>query len=132
MSGWKKVWATQVSLGRVKAEDMDAIRQSGAANLLRANADEIERLTALVEVRDRELYDSIEDTYKANKRIAKLEADRKQDCIDFFRWFWNAPGTNAEQGYDAWAALQEKPDPADKSDRRFVYPFTALQGVDDE
>lgn len=35
-------------------------------------------------------------------RIEKLEAERKSDCVEFFRWFWNAPGTNADQGYDAW------------------------------
>lgn len=37
-------------------------------------------------------------------RIAELEADRKRDCCAFFRWFWNSPGTNAEQGYDEWTA----------------------------
>lgn len=35
---------------------------------------EIDRLTALVLVRDQELYDSIEDTYKANIEIAVLKA----------------------------------------------------------
>ena len=35
-----------------------------------------------------------------------LEGERKHDCVAFFRWFWNQPGTNAEQGYDAW--LQEQ------------------------
>ena len=41
-------------------------------------------------------------------RIEQLEGDKKKDCCDFFRWFWNQPGTNAEQGYDSWiAALKE-------------------------
>ncbi len=44
-------------------------------------------------------------------RIAELEADRKTDCVNFFRWFWNQPGTNAEQGYDEWLkALQQEND----------------------
>jgi hypothetical protein len=37
-------------------------------------------------------------------RIAKLEASRKSDCVDFFRWWWNEPGQNTEQGYDEWRA----------------------------
>ena len=41
---------------------------------------------------------------KAADRLEKLNAERKKDCVDFFRWFWNAPGTNAEQGYDEWRA----------------------------
>jgi hypothetical protein len=39
----------------------------------------IAELEALVLVRDQELYDSIEDTYKANKRIAELESNPLYD-----------------------------------------------------
>ena len=44
----------------------------------------------------------------AKTHINELEAERKTDCINFFRWFWNQPGTNAEQGYDKWLALQQE------------------------
>jgi hypothetical protein len=42
--------------------------------------------------------------------FAKYLTDRrKRDCVEFFQWFWNQPGTNAEQGYDEWrASLGEK------------------------
>ena len=40
--------------------------------------------------------------------LEKRQADRKQDCVAFFRWFWNAPGTNAEQGYDEWLKEPEQ------------------------
>ena len=40
------------------------------------------------------------------REIEQLQASRKRDCVDFFRWFWNQPGTNAEQGYDKWLSLQ--------------------------
>ena len=42
-----------------------------------------------------------------NLRIAELEGERKRDCCEFFRWFWNSPGTNAEQGYDEWKTLKD-------------------------
>jgi hypothetical protein len=44
---------------------------------------------------------------KAEGRIAELESERKNDCINFFRWFWNQPGTNADQGYDEWLKALE-------------------------
>jgi hypothetical protein len=44
---------------------------------------------------------------KQRTRIAELEADRKRDCVDFFRWFWNQPGSNTEQGYDSWLDSKE-------------------------
>ena len=30
------------------------------------------------------------------------QASRKADCVAFFQWWWNQPGNNTEQGYDAW------------------------------
>ena len=36
------------------------------------------------------------------EHITELKAQRKSDCVNFFRWFWNQPGTNADQGYDEW------------------------------
>ena len=44
----------------------------------------------------------------AKTHINELETERKTDCMNFFRWFWNQPGTNAEQGYDKWLALQQR------------------------
>jgi len=40
--------------------------------------------------------------HEAADRIEEMEQQRKQDCVAFFHWFWNQPGTNAEQGYDEW------------------------------
>ena len=42
------------------------------------------------------------------ERIAELETQIKSDCVNFFRWFWNQPGTNAEQGYDKWLASKQE------------------------
>ena len=51
--------------------------------------------------------DAIDAIKAKDRRIAELEGERKRDCCEFFRWFWNAPGTNAEQGYDQWKALKD-------------------------
>lgn len=42
---------------------------------------------------------------EAADEIERLRESRKRDCVAFFRWFWNQPGTNAEQAYDVWAQL---------------------------
>lgn len=42
--------------------------------------------------------------------IARLRESRKKDCIGFFQWWWNQPGTNTADGYDRWQALQESSD----------------------
>jgi len=40
------------------------------------------------------------------EKIAELKEERKQDCIDFFYWWWNQLGQNTDQGYDKW--LEQK------------------------
>jgi len=57
------------------------------------------------------------DTYSVKEmfdlaaaRIEELEAERKRDCCAFFRWWWNQPGTNTEDGYDQWLAAAQKED----------------------
>ena len=62
---------------------------------------------------DHEQYPTFEQiAVKMNKTadlIEELEQERKEDCVEFFRWFWNAPGTNAEQGYDEWREALTSP-----------------------
>jgi len=48
----------------------------------------------------------LKESYEISEaHLAQLEAvkrDRKKDCVDFFRWFWNQPGNIVEQGYGEW------------------------------
>lgn len=46
----------------------------------------------------------IEALARRDDEIERLRAERKNDCVEFFRWWWNQPGTNTEKGYDAWCA----------------------------
>jgi hypothetical protein len=48
------------------------------------------------------------ETLKAEN--ARLREERKKDCVDFFRWWWSQVGTDTEDGYDEWQALQENID----------------------
>jgi len=42
------------------------------------------------------------------KEIERLRGARKDDCVDFFRWWWNQPGNDTEAGYDTWLALKQE------------------------
>lgn len=42
--------------------------------------------------------------------IERLKSERKEHAVAFFRWWWNQGGTNTEDGYDEFIALQEKKD----------------------
>ena len=75
------------------------------------SADEIERLTAELDRVERE-YDDKCDALQA--RIEALEGERKRDCVAFFQWWWNQPGSNTAQGYDEWLAATE-PGESDES-----------------
>lgn len=37
-----------------------------------------------------------------DEEIKRLRNERKRDCVDFFRWWFNQPGSNTEQGYEQW------------------------------
>lgn len=62
-----------IGMSKVKADDMDAIDQSGAANLLRMNVKEIERLTAHNE-KLQEQVDSLQQKVHLCTRYDQLEA----------------------------------------------------------
>jgi hypothetical protein len=34
--------------------------------------------------------------------LPQTEEELKKFCVEFFRWWWNQPGTNTECGYDVW------------------------------
>ena len=82
--------------------------------LLKEAADEIDRLESenerlkwAAEGQGLEYEKLFLENERLEARVADLEGARKRDCCAFFRWFWNAPGTNAEQGYDQWKALKD-------------------------
>ena len=59
-------------------------------------------------------YASVADEHDAEYTRSDLvitKAEARQLAIDFFHWFWNQPGTNAEQGFDEfypkWLADKE-------------------------
>jgi len=77
-----------VAMSRVKADDMDAIGQSGAANLLQTDANYLEKLNArnekleaVYEAAKHDIEDArkhiadceLHPLFKANQRIAELE-----------------------------------------------------------
>lgn len=81
---------------------------------IRGQQTEIERLTAENEVlREDNLTlmatnaEQFKDSERLQARVEKLESERKRDCVAFFQWWWNQPGSNTAQGYDEWIAATE-------------------------
>ena len=71
----------------------------------------IEQLEERIKVLQNSAHIQRKSKIEHQARIEQLEGGRKKDCVAFFRWFWNQPGTNAEQGYDSWQeSLQEQDD----------------------
>jgi len=60
--------------------------------------------------RETDLEDEIEllrgQLLSSYARIDELEASRKSDCVDFFRWWWNELGSNTDDGYDQWLSIK--------------------------
>jgi len=52
--------------------------------------------------------DRLAEIERLQARVETLEGNRKRDCVAFFQWWWNKPGSNTEQGYDAWVAATER------------------------
>ena len=42
------------------------------------------------------------------KKSEKMETKIKELCTTFFRWWWNQPGNNTDQGFDEWAKKDGK------------------------
>ena len=71
---------------------------------------EIERLENEIKAAIPHNQERLHEMNRLRDELKQANADRKKDCVDFFRWFWNAPGTNTEQGYDEWLAALETDD----------------------
>jgi hypothetical protein len=46
----------------------------------------------------------IAEVKKLEAEVKQLQEGEKERCVEFFRWWYNQPGTNTEQGYDRWVA----------------------------
>ena len=102
----------QVAAERKREIERLESRLCTASNTIGMQKYEIERLEAEVSkwkyvAADYEISCTQQHVDRLEARVAELEGERKRDCCEFFRWFWNAPGTNAEQGYDEWKALKD-------------------------
>lgn len=53
---------------------------------------------------ERQVLYAIYELERLSAEIRQLQEDRKRDCVDFFRWWHNQPGSNTEQGYEEWVA----------------------------
>jgi YesN/AraC family two-component response regulator len=72
---------------------------------MKLQVEETDRLRAI----NRELQQKLAEAKSQNENksdvngiLLKSKAELKKICCDYFRWWWNQPGTNTEQGFEKW------------------------------